>query len=489
MNVLVTGATGYVGGRLVPRLVDRGHHVRVLVRDPSRVRDQPWASRVEVVAGDVLDAASVAAAAEGMDVAYYLVHSMHAGRGYRAIDRDAAHAFARGAAGVGRVIYLGGLQPAAAAAPHLASRAEVGRILAESIPTLELRAGPVIGSGSASFEVVRYLAERLPVMVTPKWISTPVQPIGVRDLLAYLLAALDVDATGIVEIGAPPVSFADMLQQYARVRGLPPRRVLTTPLLAPRLAARWIGLVSPVPNALAVPLIEAIQQPLYADTARARALFPAIEPMAYPDAVRLALHRVEQDDVETHWSAAAGPRPPRRRVDEKGLMVDERAVHVDAAPEDVFGAVTRIGGRRRWPAWDLAWGLRGWVGRVLGGPGARPGRRHPDGLRVGEALDFWRVEELRPGELLRLRAEMPLPGRAWLEFRVEPDGSGARLVQTARFEPLGLGGALYWYALYPAHARIFRGLADTLRRTAERRPPPVGRLRGMGRARWARGQA
>lgn len=489
MHVLVTGATGYIGGRLVPRLLERGHTVRVLVRDPTGIEGRPWASSVEVVTGDLRDPASLPPALEGIDTAYYLVHSMYAGRGYAALDVAAAGTFAAAARGLRRVIYLGGLQPEGKASPHLASRAEVGRILAETVPTLELRAGPVIGSGSASFEIVRYLAERLPLMVTPRWVRTPVQPIAVRDALAYLLAALDVDATGIVEIGSAPLSFADMIVQYAQARGLPRRRMLSTPLLAPRLAARWIGLVSPVPNALAVPLVEGMVLPLLADTRRARALFPQIVPISYREAVELALGREQRGEVETRWSGAAGRAPAKRLVDHEGLVEDERTVHVDAPPARVYEAFTRLGGERGWPAWDFAWGLRGWVDRLLGGPGTRRGRRHPDELLPGEALDFWRVEEVRPGVSLRLRAEMRVPGRAWLEFRVEPEGDGARLVQRASFEPFGLSGALYWYLLYPVHARIFRGTALALRRAAEVGPErPIGRLRGRLSAR-IRGQA
>lgn len=470
MDVLVTGATGYLGGRLVPRLLARGHRVRVLVRDPTRIEGRPWFGEVEVAKGDLLAPETLPPALAGIECAYYLVHSMFSGAAYAALDRSAAHNFAAAAAagGLRRVVYLGGLQPEAHPSAHLASRADVGRILAATVPTLELRAGPVIGSGSASFEIVRYLAERLPVMVAPRWVTTPVQPIAVRDVLAYLVEAAEIDATGIVEIGAPPVSFGGMIRGYARVRGLPETRILVLPFLAPRLAALWIGLVTPLPNTIAVPLVEGMVAPLLADTRRARQLFPDIAPMRYREAVALALARVERGEIETRWSGAAGSAPAKRLEDHEGLVLDQRVAHVDASPERVFEAFTGLGGERGWPTWDFAWGLRGFVDRLLGGPGRRRGRRHPDELLPGEALDFWRVEDVRPGQRLRLRAEMRLPGRAWLQFDVEPEGGGARLTQTALFAPLGLPGALYWYGLYPVHARIFGGMVRALRRSAQR---------------------
>lgn len=468
MRILVTGATGYIGGRLVPRLRERGHAVRVLVRDPRRIVGRPWADRVEVAQGDLVAGEGLAAALGGVDAAAFLVHSMSAAHDFAERDRRAARAFVAAAANLPHVVYLGGLLPRGPASRHLASRAEVGEILRAGLPATELRAGPVIGSGSASFEMARYLTERLPVMVTPRWIDNPVSPIAVDDALAYLVAALERGPCGVVDIGAPALTFREMMLEYAAVRGLR-RRIFATPVLAPNLAARWVGLVTPIPNRLAVPLIEGVSHPLVADTTRAQELFPDIRPIAYRQAVAAALEVVDRDAVETRWSGALGGTPTVELSDREGLIREVRARRVGAPPAAVFRTFTSLGGRRGWLVWNAAWWLRGLVDRVTGGPGLRRGRRHPTELLVGEAVDFWRVEALEPGRLLRLRAEMRVPGAAWLQWEAQPEGDGTRLVQTAIFAPRGLAGALYWNALYPVHSLIFSGLARAIARTAESR--------------------
>jgi len=520
MRVLVTGATGYIGGRLVPRLLASGHDVRVLVRDARRVRGRAWAERVEVAEGDLLAPASLAGLADGCDAAYYLVHSMSSGAGFDERDRDAAGHFADaaiaasaplppGGAGGGtaaatpriaggsrsshppgadadprpaHVIYLGGIMPDGHRSEHLRSRAETGRVLGERLPgrVTEFRAGPIIGSGSASFEMLRYLTERLPAMVAPKWIKNLVQPIAVRDVLAYMVAALDAGPSGVVAVGGDRLTFRDMMHVYAEERGLPKRLIVDLPVLAPKLAGLWVGLVTPIPNRIALPLVEGILAPVIADTAEAAARFPEIEPLPYRDAVRRALQRIEKDMVETRWSTALGRSSHFELQDEEGLIREVRQRPVAASPAAVFAAFTSLGGEKGWLTFGWAWALRGLLDQLVGGPGLRRGRRHPTDLLVGESLDFWRVERVeRPSDanghtgLLRLRAEMKVPGKAWLQFETRPeDGSAdvprrACVTQTALFEPKGLPGLLYWYALYPVHMLIFSAMAKALARDAE----------------------
>lgn len=502
MHVLVTGATGYIGGRLVTKLLEAGHRVRVLVREADPVKGRPWVNRVEVVQGDLLKPETLAPAVAGIDAAYYLVHSMYGGKDFAQRDRDAASNFVRACRGHGEpgsgprhVVYLGGLEPKGepTRSGHLRSRAEVGRLLAEGFAgsasggrVTEFRAGPIIGSGSASFEMVRYLTERIPVMVTPKWVNTKVQPIAVRDVLAYLEQALAVGPSGVVEIGTGVLSFKDMMLGVAKERGHR-RLIVPLPVLAPKLAARWVGLVTPIPNALAVPLVEGVTQDLIADTSRARERFPRIEPTPFQDAVRLALTKIERGEVETSWSSAAVAMAPATGgggtsvntviEDREGLARDQRSLMTNVPAAQVFAAVCGIGGDNGWYAYRWAWWLRGLVDALMGGPGLRRGRRRPTQLLEGEALDWWRVDAIEPpsppasegdGEhpagkgLLRLRAEMRLPGRAWLQWEIERREGKTLLRQTAMFEPRGLPGTLYWYALIPAHALIFPALLRKL---------------------------
>jgi uncharacterized protein YbjT (DUF2867 family) len=468
MRVLVTGATGYIGGRLVPRLLERGHAVRVLVRDPERIAGRSWAESVETAQGDLLEPAGLAAALAGIDAAYYLVHSMDGSRDFEARDASAARNFVTAGreAGLRLAIYLGGILPAGdAVSAHLRSRAEVGEILRAGLPATELRAGPIIGSGSASFEMVRYLTERLPAMIAPRWVMNDVQPIAVRDILAYLLLALERKPLGIVNVGSERLSFRQMMQVYAAVRGLK-RLIVPVPVLTPRLAGLWVGLVTPIPNSLAVPLIEGVIRPVVADTAPARALFPEVQPVTYRRAVELALEKLRDAGVETRWSGALGRGLTYQLADKEGMIREIRTLHVDAPPERVFATFTGLGGDKGWLAWGWAWRLRGLMDRLAGGPGLRRGRRHPSELLPGEALDFWRVETIQPLHLLRLRAEMKVPGRAWLQWEAHPEGTGTRLLQTAFFAPVGLTGMLYWYLLYPLHKLIFSDMIRAVGRAA-----------------------
>lgn len=466
MKILVTGATGYVGGRLIPELLGRGHEVRVLVRDPRRVVGRPWAGKVDIRVGDMTRPETIRGVGDGVDAAYYLVHSMHSGSNYAEVDAAAAEAFATELARASHVIYLGGLLPRGGkAGTHLRSRAQVGEILRERLPTTEFRAGPIIGSGSASFEMVRYLTERIPIMVTPRWLRNDVQPIAVRDILAYLLAALDAGAQGVVDVGAEKLTYKEMMLQFAAIRGLR-RHIFMTPVLAPRLAARWIGLMTPLNNRLAIPLVQSIVTPVLADTAKAQRVFPHIQPIPYGEAVRRALEKIRTGTVETRWSDALGGGATYELVDKEGMVREERTLHVDLPPEDVARGFMSIGGDRGWLVWEWAWVLRGWMDLIVGGPGLRRGRRHPEHLLAGEALDFWRVEEARPPGLLRLRAEMRVPGQAWLQWETHAEGAGTRLVQTALFAPRGFLGFAYWYALYPVHRFIFNDLINAVAKQA-----------------------
>ncbi len=467
MHVLVTGATGYIGGRLTPRLLRAGHTVRVLARNPQRLAGRPWVGQVEVVQGDLLDRKCLDGVFDQIDAVYYLVHSMTSGPDFARRDRQAATNFVDAAADVRHVVYLGGLQPVGAkVSRHLRSRAEIGAILAEHLPTTEFRAGPIIGSGSASFEMLRYLTERLPVMIAPHWVRNQIQPIAVRDVLAYLVGALERGPSRVVEIGSDRLTYMEMMKVYARVRNLH-RAILTIPAVLPaRLGARFISLVTPIPYALARPLVEGMSRPLGADQAWARQLFPEISPISYEKAVRLALCRIREQAVETRWSGALNDMPAYEFQDRQGLIREVRSLHVDAPPEAVFRVVTGLGGERGWLTWNWAWRIRGQMDRLLGGPGLRRGRRDPTELLAGETVDFWRVERIERPNILRLRAEAKLPGKAWLQWESTSEEGGTRLIQTASFVPTGLSGALYWYMLYPFHKLIFTDMIEAIGRNA-----------------------
>ncbi|MFE9258274.1 SDR family oxidoreductase [Streptomyces sp. NPDC006879] len=483
---LVTGATGYIGGRLVPELLTAGHRVRCLARTPERLRDYPWAGRAEVVKGDVMDEESLLRACRGVDVAYYLVHALGTGPGFEARDRQAARNFARAAreAGLRRIVYLGGLTPTdvpeAELSAHLRSRAEVGQILLDSgVPTAVLRAAVIIGSGSASFEMLRYLTERLPVMVTPSWVSTKIQPIAVRDVLRYLVgcARLPAGVSRGFDIGGPDVmTYREMMERYAAVAELPKRYILPVPMLSPRLSGHWIGLVTPVPAAIARPLAESLRHEVVCDEHDiARYLpDPPGTPIGFDEALSLALRRVREAQVTTRWSSASYPGAPSDPLPTDphwaggSLYTDCRELSVGASPEALWRVIEGIGGDNGWYSFPLAWALRGWLDRLVGGVGLRRGRRDAASLRVGDSLDFWRVEEIEAGHLLRLRAEMRLPGLAWLEMYADKDAVGAtRYRQRALFHPRGLLGHAYWWSVWPFHALVFGGMARNIARAAE----------------------
>ncbi|WP_282689761.1 MULTISPECIES: SDR family oxidoreductase [unclassified Streptomyces] len=484
---LVTGASGYIGGRLVPRLLRAGHRVRCMVRSREKLRDHPWADNVEAVQGDVSDADSVAAAMQGVDVAYYLVHSLDSGSGFERTDRTAAQIFAEQArkAGVRRIVYLGGLTPAnvpeRSLSAHLRSRAEVGEIfLRGAVPATVLRAAVVIGSGSASFEMLRYLTERLPIMVTPSWVNTRTQPIGVRDVLRYLVgsAAMPADVNRAFDIGGPDVlTYQEMMRRYAAVAGLRRRIIVPVPVLTPRLSSHWVGLVTPVPAALARPLTESLRHEVVCRERDIRHYVPDLpgRPMPFDEALALALQRVREAQVATRWSSAAlagapsDPLPTDPNWAGGSLYRDERQLPVDASAESLWKVIEGIGGDNGWYSFPLAWAVRGWLDRFVGGVGLRRGRRDAARLRVGDSLDFWRVEEIDPGRLLRLRAEMRIPGLAWLEMHAERDDDGGTVYrQRALFHPRGLLGHAYWLGVSPFHSIVFGGMARNITKAAAR---------------------
>lgn len=478
MRVLVTGATGYIGGRLVSRLLQEGHQVRILARDPSRLEGRPWRGQVEVFQGDTLQPPSLRTAMDGVEAAYYLVHSMMGGSGFHERDLRSAKGFAEEShrSGVKRIIYLGGLgDPHSDLSNHLRSRQETGKVLGSTgVPVTELRAGIVVGAGSISFEMIRYLTERLPVMIGPKWLYTRTQPISIRNVLDYLAAVLRIkgDESQIMEIGGPDVlTYEQMLLGYAQVRGLR-RFILQVPVLTPRLSSYWVHWITPVPAAMARPLIESLRNEVIVKDDSAQQFFPEIIPVSYEQAVREALDNLDARSLETAWTDALvtsqGDLAPVTLTTQDGMFVERRTLEVRAAPEKVFSTFVSLGGATGWLYANRLWKLRALIDQIFGGVGFRRTRRDPVELRVGDALDFWRVEALEPDRKMLLRAEMKVPGRAWLQFEVQPLASGmSQLVQSAIFAPKGLSGFLYWYILYWFHSRIFSGLIKAVELRAE----------------------
>ena len=470
----MTGATGYIGGRLVRALDERGFQVRCMARRPAEARAR-LPDAVEVVSGDVLDPASLTEALHGVGTAYYLIHAMASPRDFAREEREGAGNFARAAreAGVRRIIYLGGLGGDVALSPHLESRHEVGRLLRESgVPTIELRASVIIGSGSLSFELVRALVERLPVLIMPRWVRQPTQPIAVGDVVRYLVAAavVPLEESTVVEIGGRDrASYEGLMREYASQRGLG-RLFVRVPVLTPWLSGRWLGLVTPVYARVGQKLIDSLRNETVVTSPRAAELFPEIVPCDMKEAIAQALANEDREFAETRWSDARsslGTVQPWGGATRGSRVVDSRTVEVARAPLEAFRPVEEIGGDVGWYYGTWLWQVRGFLDLLVGGPGLRRGRRDPHALRVGEPLDFWRVEAIERGRLLRLRAEMKVPGRAWLQFEVVDGDHGSVIRQTAIFEPHGLAGLLYWYALFPIHRLIFAGMLRGIARAAK----------------------
>ncbi len=476
-RVLVTGATGYIGGRIVPRLLDRGYRVRCLVRSPEKLDGRRWRDHplLEVIQGDVSDDSSLDEACADCEAAYYLIHSMEsAGSSYAERDRELAQSFSNGAkrSGIKHIVYLGGLgEMGPGLSEHLRSRREVEMVLRENgMPVTGFRAAMIIGSGSASFETLRYLVDRLPVMVTPKWVSTETQPIAIENVLEYLIDCLEVPESHgeSLDIGGSDVMrYRDIMRIMARELGLPRRWIVPVPVLTPWLSSLWIGLVTPVSSKIARPLAEGLKNKTVCRNDLAQQLLPQQKLFSVKEAIRSAVNNLNEGDVETSWSMAGKiPGDP----DWAGGTVyrDIQTIEIDADQETVFRIVSSIGGEHGYWGVDYLWRLRGLMDQFVGGPGLRRGRRHPTVLRYGEAVDFWRVRHVRYSSRLTLHAEMKLPGDAELDFQIEPLGENrCRLTQTARFRPKGLGGILYWYSVVPLHHIVFRTMVRGAKKEAE----------------------
>ena len=487
-KILVTGASGYVGGRLVRQLLSQDFAVRVMVRDKNKISGQAWIDKVEIAQGNANDFASVKSALTGIHTAFYLLHSINLGSNFDEIEAAMARNFATAAeeAGVSQIIYLGGIANDKQISQHLESRANTGRQLAGGkVPVIEMRAGIIIGSGSASFEMLRHLTHRLPVMTTPKWVSNRTQPIAIRDVLWYLssAAALKTPVSGVFDIGGPAVlSYADMMQMFAKISGLRRRWIIKVPVLSPALSSLWIGLVTPVPTALARPLVHSLISEVVADPNKSIAGLippPSEGLLQVNQAIELALSRTTENQVESRWSDATQPAAPWQKAQSdptwagETIYRDHREKIVETSKANLWKSVEQIGGENGWYGADFLWLARGVIDRLFGGVGLRRGRRSPDTLRIGDSLDFWRVENLETGVTLKLYAEMILPGKAWLEFKIEDveiEGKQMRKIsQDATFSPRGLGGQLYWFAVSPFHVLIFPRMLANLVRSSNRK--------------------
>jgi uncharacterized protein YbjT (DUF2867 family) len=476
-RILITGGTGYVGGRLISLLEQRGESLRCMARRPESLRSRV-AETTEVVFGDVFQPDSMTEALSGIETAYYMVHSMGTGRDFESADREGARNFAQAArdAGGKRIVYLGGLGDSEQKlSKHLRSRQEVGQVLAESgAQVIEFRASIIIGSGSLSYEMIRSLVQRLPFMICPRWVQTPAQPIAIEDVLAFLAAALDYEPAGhhVFEIGGPQqVTYRELMREYAKQRGLK-RLMVSVPFLTPRLSSLWLGLVTPLYARVGRKLVDSLKNPTVVRDASANEVFN-VQPRDVAASIQRAFENEDREFAETRWSDAlsSGSRPKRWGGERFGnRLVDSRSVTVDVPVSAAFTPVRRIGGKTGWYYGNWLWQLRGFMDLLVGGVGIRRGRRDPDELHAGEPLDCWRVETIEADHLLRLAAEMKLPGRAWLEFEVTPEGpSKSTIRQTAIFDPLGLFGLCYWYAIYPLHEAIFGGMLHEIARAAERK--------------------
>ena len=483
--ILVTGASGYVGGRLATSLLDDNAKVRVFVRDANKAQSHTWANEVEIAVGNASDYQSTVKALTGVHTAFYLLHSINLGPNFDQIESEMARNFAKAAqeCGVKQIVYLGGINNDTKTSKHLQSRANTGKELATtSVAVMELRAGIIIGSGSASFEMLRHLTHRLPVMTTPKWVSNKTHPIAIRDILWFLrnAAKLEKPVTGIFDIGGPEIlSYADMMQKFAKISGLRRRWIIEIPVLTPKLSSLWIGFVTPVPTSLARPLVGSLISEVVADPAKSISHLIPNPPEGLIDveaAIHLALTKVSDNNVSTRWSDAAVPTAPWQKAQSdpdwagETLYKDTRVRITDASIGSLWQAVEEIGGEHGWYGSDFLWYMRGLIDRMIGGVGLRRGRRDPLHLRVGDSLDFWRVESLENQTSLKLYAEMILPGKAWLEFRIRKLANGrSEIIQEASFLPRGLGGRLYWYVILPLHTFVFPTMIRNLIRSANRK--------------------
>ena len=482
--IFVTGLTGYVGGCLVPRLLEKGYRVRGLARNPESISGRSWYHQVDVVQGDLLSANSLNQAMQGVSAAYYLVHNMANGRDYIHHEIDAAHNFVEAActAGVEQIVYLGGLaDPTQEIGRHLRSRLQTGEILRqECIPVTEFQASLVIGSGSISFEMIRYLTEQFPLLIGPRWVNNLTQPVAIQNVLDYLLAALEEPACRgkIYQIGGKDsLTYAETMAVYARLRGLK-RRSIVLPGLPVKLMAGMAGLLTPVPAVIAAPLMDGMRSESVVRDEAAKRDFPHIQPVRYEEAVRQALEHLSPTFLATRWENAASSF----RIKREGFFIEGRRLQLDSPPAEVYRVVTGLGGRGGWLYLNGLWKLRGLLDRLAGGPGLR-GRSSENELVEGDMVDFYRVEALEQDHLVRLRAELKAPGLGWMEWRVQPGPEGgASLSQLAYFAPRGMKGFLYWYALLPLHRLVFGGLLKGIaRRVGENQDPGRKEFHSPGR--------
>ena len=474
-KILVTGSTGYVGGRLVPKLLESGYQVRVLVRNPERLKNRAWYDKVDIYKGDVLKSDSLTNLFDGIDIAYYLIHSMSHSKNFDKTDLDAANNFCKSAKGsnLKKIIYLGGLGDSGTVlSKHLKSRQNTGNALRESgIDITEFRAGVIVGSGSLSFEMIRNLSERIPVMICPKWIYTKTQPIAISNIIDYLIGTimLDLPINQIFEIGGKDVlSYGDMIKEYSKIRKLK-RYLIPVPVLTPALSSYWVHWTTPLSANITRPLVESLKNESIVNNKLAGNYFSNIKLISYKQAVNIALENLNKEIVETSWSDSLSSSEGKDVIVDiqsiEGLIVEKRSILVNNSKENIFSYLLCLGGKNGWLYANFLWMIRGYIDLLVGGVGLRRGRRNATELKQGDALDFWRVEKINLNKLIRLKAEMKLPGSAWLQYEIiSIDNEKCEIIQSAYFAPKGLGGLIYWYSLYPIHKIIFSGLINTISR-------------------------
>ncbi|MAV64905.1 MAG: SDR family oxidoreductase [Pelagibacteraceae bacterium TMED124] len=476
-TILVTGATGYVGGRLIPKLVDLGYNVRVLVRNFERLKNKSWYNKVEVFNGDVLIKKSLSGLFKNVDTAYYLIHSMEGYKDFSETDLIAAKNFSEQSKveGLKKIIYLGGLADETSnLSNHLKSRLETGKVLSKSgVDVTEFRANVIVGSGSLSFEMIRNLTERIPIMICPYWVYTKTQPIAIGNVLDYLIQSLDIKIpkNKVIEIGGKNVfTYGDMIKQYAQSRNLI-RFLIPVPVLTPKLSSYWVHWTTPLSANITRPLVEGLKNESIVKSNDALKYFPDIKLLSYKEAVELAISRFNEKSVETSWSdsltSSKGNDSKVAAYIKEGMIIETRRININSNSSNVFEYICSIGGEKGWLYADFLWIVRGYIDLLFGGVGLRRGRRHPFKLKQGDALDFWRVEKITKNKLLRFKAEMKLPGQAWLEYKILNKKNSCQLIQKAYFMPTGLLGLIYWYTLYPLHKIIFRGLVRAIKKSVE----------------------
>ena len=476
-RILVTGATGYVGGRLIPKLLDNNYRLRILVRNPERLKNKSWYNKVEIYKGDVLDQKSIIGLFQNIDTAYYLIHSMEKYKNFEKTDLVAAKIFATTAKaeGLKEIIYLGGLAgDKNDLSKHLQSRHDTGKELSQhGINVIEFRASVIVGSGSLSFEMIRNLAERLPIMICPKWVYTRTQPIAISNILEYLITVLNINfvENKIIEIGGKDIlTYGEMIKEYAKIRNLK-RFLIPIPILTPKLSSYWVHWTTPLSANVTRPLVEGLKNESIVKNDSAQEYFSNIKLLSYKESVIKAISNFNNKSIETSWSdSLSSSKGNDNNVNiflKEGMIIESRKIKIKKNKETIFNFISSIGGDKGWLYANFLWTIRGYIDLLVGGVGLRRGRRNPLELKQGDALDFWRVEKVINNQILRLKAEMRLPGKAWLEYEIIDSNNNCQLIQKAYFMPTGLLGLFYWYTLYPIHKIIFKGLLKTIKNQIE----------------------